>query len=359
MNASKRQSNFEWLRILAMGMIITLHYFFKGGITAMPLQKFTSDSVVAWLIVSACLCAVNVYVLISGYFLVDAEFKAGRLTGLLIQVLEYGLIVLAVMFAAGLAAPSELSLYDVFGYVFPIGTEEYWFVTAYFMTYLLAPVLSKGARVLDQKTLGLVLGGLILFECIEKSVLPFLLPGDKYGYDVIWFMTLFLTAAYVRLYGIPFLEDHVLASVALYAGSAALTFAIGLGCSYAGEALGSGVLTHYADVTSHYNFALVFAASVGLFYVFKNLRFNEDGLPARAARMLGHLTLGVYLLHEHPAVRDRWPNWLEVRADRTTGRMLIHWLGCLVVIYAAGLLAEYLRNYVHGLVAKAGSLHKK
>lgn len=347
----RRQSNFEWLRILAMGMIITLHYFFKGGIIFVPLSEFDALKIVSWFICSFCVCAVNTYVLISGYFLTDSEFRFSRLVNLMLQVLEYSLIILAVLLATGVLKLSDMDPYTCLGYVFPVGTEEYWFVTSYFLMYLISPVLAGGARSMNKKTFKIVLGGLIFFECMEKSVIPAFLPGDKYGYDLIWFITLFLLAAYIRIHGIPVLEKKGIA-LTVYAASSLLIWAVGLIGSY----LGFPVALHYADITSHYNYIFVLTASVGLFYMFKNAHMDESGVPARIARMLGRLTFGVYLLHEHPGVRDRWQGWLGAHADGSLAGTLAGWLVSLTVVYGAGLIVEYVRTVIHGYFGRRASL---
>lgn len=354
MNETKRKSNFEWLRVLAMGMVITLHYMFKGGIIENPTADFSAKSIVLWLITSFCICAVNAYVLISGYFLVEAEFKLSRLIALIVQVLEYSVILyvlLLILGVDGVEAPTDL--HSVLGYIFPIGTGEYWFVTAYFAMYLVSPLLAYGIKNMDKRMLQILIAVLLFFTCFEKSILPMLLPGDAYGYDFIWFMTLFVIAGYIRLHGIEFLEGHTGRSWLVYAGSALLIWIIGLGFSYAGHSTGIDALLHYSDIVFHYNYIFVLTASVGLFYIFRNAAFNEDGIPARASRILGHLTLGVYLLHEHPGIRYNWPKWLGVRADRGLGATLLSWLMCLVVVYAVGLLAEYLRTVIHSYIASA------
>ncbi|MCR4595737.1 MAG: acyltransferase [Lachnospiraceae bacterium] len=354
MSDIRRKSNFEWLRVLAMGMVITLHFMFKGGIIVNPTEDFGLRSVVLWLVTSFCICAVNAYVLISGYFLVEAEFKISRLAGLIIQVMEYSLIVYVLLVVIGVdGVTPAANLHELLGYIFPIGTGEYWFVTAYFYMYLVSPMLAQGIKKLDRKTLRILIAVLLFFTCIEKSILPMLLPGDAYGYDFIWFMMLFVIAAYIRLYGIEFLEGHTGRAWMLYAGSALLIWIIGLGFSYAGYTTGIKALLHYSDIVFHYNYIFVLTSSVGLFYIFRNASFNEDGIPARAARILGHLTLGVYLLHEHPCVRYNWPKWLGVRTDGNLGATLVSWLMCLVIIYAVGLLVEYLRTVIHSYIASA------
>ena len=65
-SGSKRQANFELLRIVAMFMIISLHYLVKGGIaTPFPFPaKENPAGVLAWLVEAFCIVAVNCYVLI-------------------------------------------------------------------------------------------------------------------------------------------------------------------------------------------------------------------------------------------------------------------------------------------------------
>lgn len=77
-SGKKRQLNYELLRILAMLMIVSLHYLSKGGILGEPARAdMTTAGYTAWLIEAFCIVAVNVYVLISGYFGVDARGSRG------------------------------------------------------------------------------------------------------------------------------------------------------------------------------------------------------------------------------------------------------------------------------------------
>ena len=149
--ASKRQANFELLRIVAMLMIIALHYLVKGNI-AMPYTE--SREVVnyaAWLAEAFCIVAVNCYVLLSGYFLVESEWKLGRIVSLLCQVLFYSILIPAAMLCVGMISPGELDLYDWIGFILPIETEHYWFATAYLFLYLLAPILAQGVKKMEKR----------------------------------------------------------------------------------------------------------------------------------------------------------------------------------------------------------------
>ena len=70
MKNSKRNVSLDLLRIIAMIMIVTLHVLGKGNgfaITDPVIRMFS------WTLESLCIVSVNLYVLISGYFLLDSN----------------------------------------------------------------------------------------------------------------------------------------------------------------------------------------------------------------------------------------------------------------------------------------------
>lgn len=50
----KREANYELLRIVAMLMIITLHYLDKGGILPQPESAYTGAGLTAWVLEAFC-----------------------------------------------------------------------------------------------------------------------------------------------------------------------------------------------------------------------------------------------------------------------------------------------------------------
>lgn len=343
----KRKSNFEWLRVLAMGMIISLHYMFKGSVVLPMTQDTSLANLIMWLITYACLPAVNVYVLISGYFLVETEFRFRRLIDLCIQVLEYSIIVTVVMVVSGQITLNSLSFYDWLGFIFPIGTEEYWFITAYILMYILTPVLGAGAKALSEKKLRIAVILMLAITSLEKTIMPYYLPTDRNGYEYGWFIVMFLVAAYIRLYGLSWLEGHIVRSWIVYVVSVVLSFAFSIGCSIAETKTGIETFGHFVDITVDYNFLLTFTAAIGLFYVFRNSQFNEEKKTADIGRLLGGLTFGIYLLHEHPLIRYEWPVWCNVTRDRLPVFIVLHLLLCVLIIFTIGAIVEWLRSRIH------------
>ena len=80
----ERMANLELLRCIAMMMVIVLHFLGKGGLLAeLTNPSLGATGTVAWLLESFAIVAVNVYMLISGYFLCTSSFKLSRLLQLL------------------------------------------------------------------------------------------------------------------------------------------------------------------------------------------------------------------------------------------------------------------------------------
>lgn len=117
MKKKDRQMNYELLRIIAMLMIVCLHYLSKGGALGDPKQELTTNGYLAWLIEAFCLVAVNVYVLISGYFGVDSQnFTIRRPLKIWRQVWFYSVGIGLIMLITGAAS---WNLYQGMTYVVP------------------------------------------------------------------------------------------------------------------------------------------------------------------------------------------------------------------------------------------------
>ena len=343
---NKRQANFELLRIVAMFMIITLHYLVKGG-AAVPFPFAAGENpagVFAWLIESFCIVAVNCYVLISGYFCVESEWRPGRVGSLLCQVLFYSLLIPLILIMTGVVNMSDLDIYDWIGFVLPFGTEHYWFATAYLVMYLFAPFLSAGIQKMKKRDLQILLALLLAFFSLEKTIIPIYLVTDRYGYDFGWFLCLFVMAGYIRLYGISWLEKRSNA-VGAYVLSCLLIWLLSL----ASNTLGSRIeaFVHYANMPYTYNHLLCLTGAVSLFYVFKGLSVRE-GRAAKLIRLLAPCTFGVYLLHEHILVRYRWLEWLKADQVKESFLFLPHMIGCVLLVYVIGTTVDMARAWMFG-----------
>lgn len=337
--AVKRQANFELLRIVAMVMIIVLHYLNKGNLITAYTTDSSAVNYAAHFVQAFCIVSVNCYVLLSGYFLVESVWKPGRVMSLAAQILFYSVLIPIVLICVGEVSFGELTIYDWLNYVLPIETEHYWFATAYLIMYLFAPILAAGVRAVEKRTLQIVIVVLLLYFSVWKSIVPVVLVTDRQGYEFGWFLCLFLIAAYIRLYGCPFVDNKKRA-VLLYAGMGVCGFLLSVLSGILAHTMDSFV--YYTDMLTSYNHILCLLGAVGFFMVFKNMK-PWEGRAASLIRRLAPYTFGVYLLHEHILVRYEWMQWLRVEQVQGSFLFVPHMIGCVLLVYAAGTVVDFVR----------------
>ena len=344
----KRMVSIELLRVIAMLMVVMLHYLGKGNLLPELNVAMNATGYVAWFMESACAVAVNVYMLISGYFLVESNFKLGRLLNLLCQVIFYSVLVPIVLVCLGILQLGDISFYQMLQYVFPTLMEQYWFVTAYVLMYLLSPFLSTAVHHMSKRKLQMVLILLLGVMSVSKSVIPVQLEMDRFGYDALWFITVYLVAAYIRLYGLPWLTGAK-KSLAMYG--------VGVVCIYGltmvlhAICARTGLLEYFVDVAFEYNHMFNLFASVALFYGFLQWKGPEGKLADVICR-LGSLSFGVYLLHEQVEVRYLWPKWLGAARVESIGQLILYALTAVFCVFVIGVLVDAFRMWIFKGISK-------
>ncbi len=341
----QRLSNMEALRLVAMFMVIVLHYLDKGNLLTSTAEPFHITSYMAWLIEAFAIVAVNVYVLITGYFMCKSTFKISRFVEIICQVMWYSVLIPVVLLLLGIVDYTSLNTYDVLQFVFPIHMKQYWFVTGYVILLLFVPIINLAMAHMDKKQFLTVTCLLTVFETLPKSVLPFKFTMDEAGNNVLWMICLYLIGAYIRMYGIPFFSNkkksfftYVIAASCIF-----LSLLVMRMVYFKIDAFGDNLNFAY-----HYNHILCLIASVGLFYTF--LHWNiPQGKISKVITKVSPYTFGVYLLHEHILVRYEWVKWLGVTGTEQplffVGNLL--WKCLLVLII--GLALDLVRAMVFGL----------
>ena len=363
-----RIPGYDYLRVLAMFMVMMLHFLSH---TDSLMRVGASGGAVRFagnFLESLCICAVNCFVLITGYFQIKRGFKAGKLIKLLLQVLFYSCGIPVVLLLFGVPVQGT-DLWSVFTYILPISTEHYWFFTAYAVLYILSPVLNKGAQHLLKRQFQTVLLILLLFLCVLPSISPVQLQADRYGYDAVWFCFVYLIGAYFSMYGIPVIGTGKKGLV-LYLGASLGTLAATVLLYRINERTGG--FAYYATVPLHYNAVLVLLSAVGLFSFFgsffagKGAAGDEKGLLPEAEKKdagifgrflmrLAPLTFGVYLIHHHIDLRDRWTDLTSLVFGAPSASAPVFVLQTIVKVlaaYALCLLIERLRQLLFAAIGK-------
>ena len=336
-----RNSNIELLRVIAMLMIVTLHYFNQGGILDAAVYG-ESNYAVAWLTESFCYISVNIYVLISGWMLsaCTSPVKWGKVIHLVLQVVFYSVGIYAVCCLFGVCPFNIKTL--ITGYLFPFIHGEYWFATVYVVLYVLSPFLNKAITALSRKEhqwLLIILG-------IVFSVIPtlFFFAGNSVGvnggYSLVWFVFLYLLASYLRKYELRFSQRWLLP---IFFGACLMPF----GMKIVQQALLGKELFDWYRYTS----SPVLIGSIALFMFFIQFAPRQNRLWAT----LGSTTFGVFLIHTQYLMRDTllWKQWVQPLKHyyMESGTFLLHLLLSVLLIFIGCSVIDWVREKLFSLIA--------
>ena len=343
-----RQKNIEKLRCLAMMMVVALHFLGKGNLLGdVTDPEMSAAGIAAWVLEAFCIVAVNCYMLISGYFLCESSFKLSRLLKLYLQIWMYSVGVGLAAWATGLALAEEINTHYLLSLLFPVSMGHYWFMTAYVFLYLLLPLVGMAVKRMTKEQLNLVLIMCLGAFCVLKSVLPFRLEEDGQGYDFLWYLCVFLVAAYIRKFGVKFLERRWQCLCLYLGGCAAMLLEMYL---LRGMYLQSGSFGLILKIGFEYNHIFVLLASVGLFGWF--LLGKNEGVTANAAAGIAPYVLGVYLLHENIGVRYGWQNWFRADRIQTVGQLVLWTVIAVICVFMTGVIVEVVRSFIVSVLGR-------
>ncbi len=323
---NKRDSSIEILRIIAMLMIILHHYTVYSGADKLYLLNngFYFNT---YLLQIATLgeLGVNIFVLILGYYSVENSFSVKKVLKLEIQVIFYSIM-------GYILLGNSFSLKELLQNFMPLLFNKYWFYSVYMIIYMISPFINSALRAMSRR--GHFYIGAIMF--LIWSIIPSFTLQNMYVNEVLWFLMLYVIAAYIRLY--PDCKIHDKTRGGMMFG---ISFSIILLITALFDILKD--VWCFADYQTYFfSGKTVFAmiAAIGLFILFLNMKPFYNGI----INALGACTFGVYLIHDNNYVRSLlWDKIFSNIQYAETNNLVFHILGSVIVIYIVCTLIEYLR----------------
>lgn len=282
-----RNSNIELLRILITLFVIIVHYNNKNNGKAFVYAEALPEQYQILVILEmVAICAVNVFVLISGYFMCNSQ-KAD-ITKVIRLYLDVMLLAAIKYLLNCVLNTATFSCAKLLRTMIPLS----WYVAVYSGLYLLSPYLNRTIRGLSKpqfRTMLLVFltvcsiwpSALELTTALTGTKLTSMCPlgtqGSGAGYTLIHFIMMYFLGAYFRLHpGKNHKSDWIPA------------FATYIGCTIL-LVLYSKV--YWSGAVSYCN-PLVILQAAALFQIFQSFQFKS-----RWINEISGCSFGVYLLH--------------------------------------------------------------
>ena len=283
-----RNSNFDLLKIIAIGLIVLFHYVYgKWDYSSMGNYKVIID--VIWMLGEL---GVNVFALISGYFMIEQErpFKAKKICLMWIQVIFYSILSTTVTVKMGVL---EIDWGRTLQTIFPITYRIWWYASAYFCLYFLTPFINKGLKTLEKKEyikLNLIL--LLAFSIWPTFI--GIIHNDTESFlfynRFIWILSLYCIAGYIRIYGLCREKCTLCHWLFIHICTWILTL---LFIVFMPE---NGISNQIKMKNTYFwspNSTVMVVLSISLFMIFCNLKMNENSVISYIASCV----FGIYLGH--------------------------------------------------------------
>lgn len=307
-----RQSNFELLRIICM-LLIVAHHFAVHSFFPVEAGGF-GRAVIRTMIVGGKL-GVNVYVLISGYFLINSQFNIRKVFKIVKDVLFYSLGIWFVMFCFGYTDLNSLNI----GILLPILTKQYWFITCYLALIIFSPFINTCLKNCTQKQHAALIVALLFIQVLMPEWFETEIIGE-----LGWFITLYIISAYLRLYSSKFFSDNrFMVPIAI------ISFIL----------MVVAIVFKGLDLYSMRNIVCVLC-SISLFCAFKNINIPYN----RFINATAGCTLAVYLIHEHILVRfSLWNQIIKAPAHVYSNWFALYAFLSVVIVYVGCCLIEFVK----------------
>lgn len=329
-----RNSAIELLRIVALLFIICSHYCVHGGVAPGNLP-FGLNQYLLQVFVLGNL-GVVIFVLISGYFLIESKPKVQRLLQLLLQVFCYSFCIYIIFVCCGL---EEFHIAKLIKAVFPTVFKQYWFFTAYVVLYLLFPYLNKMLHALNQKQ-HLIFLAVFLFIWSVIPSFTNIYKYNMYGSEIPQFILFYAIGAYMREYPLNGKTEKKVGIVFVVFCTAVLWSSTLLF-----DWLGQTNADDYKYITYCFerNSILIILLGVGLFLVFKNIKIKSNAFINGVSACV----FGVYLFHENQYIRPLlWREILQNSRFAESPYLILHFAGSVLFVFTIGTIIEFLRQKV-------------
>ena len=287
-----RESNFELLRIVAILMVIVGHV---NGIAfpAMTHSDVVDTPVICFsrmLLGQFCVVAVDVFILISGYFSIRLKLKSVLNFAYLIffwRCLTYG--------GQLLSGDLEFSLRTL---VFGINPLKIWFIRDYITLMIFSPILNAFCDAQRKDSFLKFIFCYYAIAFVGDFVVPLKLWGlFGAGYSFFGFVGLYLLGRYIRLHGHKIVDlsvkRHIANYIVISMAAALLLFAVMYITSI------RLIVGRMSCFITYYTSPFVVAAALALFFVFDRISFQN--------RFVNHVALSVFAVYlSHSPTRWFW-----------------------------------------------------
>lgn len=323
---TKRNSNLEILRIIAIVMIIMHHYAIYSGFlweNQITINRIIINFFQMFGKLGACL-----FIMISGYFYDRSEFKIKKFVTLILQVFIYSIIGLII----GIITNSQkLNTINILKSILPTTLGLYWFASCYILIYIFTPIFRRIIENISKKHFKIILTEMIIIWCALANI-----PKTMtFVNDFIWFIVIYFIGAYVKKYNCNFMKDNrnrikyvILVVIVMN------VIMIGLELLFVKKPIFPKIY-YFNSINS----PLVLILAILIFSIFKNLNVKNNNIVNKVALA----SFGIYLIHENIFFRNIiWEQIVQGSKYVNSPFLILNAIGGVIGVFLIAMVIDFI-----------------
>lgn len=320
----ERNQNLDFLRVIAMLCIVSMHYFGWGGLASAKNIPMINMAFGGGLAV-ATNCGVNCFYLISGYFIKQEEtfeICKKRILKVWIPTLIYSVAIPALLDIMGIMTFSGKQQVMTF---FPLLSNQYWFTTCFVAMTVLLPFIAVMFKNLNDSMMVRLMIAMVIIDAIQP-ILGYN-AFSNFGYGIVHAFTMYTIGYTIRRKAWR-VKNYI--SIPVFIACVGL---IGLITILSIKLTGDRNRT-IAD----YNSILMIVQSVAFYMFFLNLKIRFQ-----FSRLAPYI-FGVYLLNDNQYARSfLWKDIFHCDAFYASKLLPLHYMATVIVFMAGAMCIEWVR----------------
>lgn len=332
---SNRNSSIELLRIISMIMIMFHHFAYHGNFE-WNYNEITIPHLWYNFILMGGKVGVNIFVLISGFFLIENTEHVFRPKKLL---KFWGQIVFYSITTYFMSILLQINIFDIRQFIkvcLPITYPGWWFASTYFMLYLIHPFLNKLLHGLNKT----IYQYLILLLVLCWSIIPTFTTQLFESNALLWFITLYVIAGYAKLYGF---NVHVKSRhyFMLFTLILVLSYFVSISFLLLGTRW-NALAVHAVDFFGMERLPILLISFM-LFMTFATLKMNYN----KWINIIASATFGVYLIHDSSYIRYYiWWNIFNINQYQNSIFLIPYSILVVFILYTSCTCIDWTRKRI-------------
>lgn len=336
-----RNSNFELMRIVSMFLIVLYHTIYHGYI----IQNSTTSFLKIFFLILEIITIVHVnsFVLVSGYYQSESQFKLKKIIKLFLLNLFYSIVFMIIFSSFHIFEISKFSI--IKGLLF-LNINEYWFIKIYLLLFCLSPFLNIIIKNINKQNYKLLIILLIIFFSIIPTFSGQEILNNN-GYTLSQFILLYFIGGFLKKYPINFKDRKknvrfvliIIFMCCVMFNFGLLFLANKINCK---NELVAYICNNINISYLSYSNPIILIQSIVYFLFFMTFDFQS-----KIINKISSLVLGVYFIHDNVYVRAWIYKFLKIDNGLIySRRYILYYFLIAILIYIFCLIIEYMRKSI-------------